>query len=131
MTEDFQDLASRWVEYTARHNPATGDLRDVPATDLGNRDEAAQRLLDLLFDDPRSARQVVEHILAHTRDSWILENVGAGPLEMLLSGAEAATLAWVETLPSRFDNAKEALRHVWTGRLPPNAQDTLRRARSA
>ncbi|HEU0097573.1 MAG TPA: hypothetical protein VFQ67_02250 [Allosphingosinicella sp.] len=130
MTEDLQDLASRWIEYTARHDPATGDLRDIPATDLGDKDEAAQRLLDLLFDDPRAACQVVEHILDQTRDPWILENVGAGPLETLMSGAEAAILAWVESLPSKHANAEEALRHVWTGGLPPQAQDVLRRARS-
>jgi len=129
MTDDFQDLASRWIEYTVRHDPATGDLRNVPMTDLGETDEAAQKLLDLLFDDPRAARQVVEHILDQTRDPWVLENVGAGPLEDLLACADAEILAWVKDLPLRHDNAKEALKHVWTGRLPPHAKDVLRQVR--
>jgi hypothetical protein len=128
MHDDLAQMAADWIAYTARHHPKTGDMRDVLEGGLNSEDHPEQVLISLLVADPRTALKFIEHILCQTTDPWILENVGAGPLEDLLVGGDPSIISSIEAFPSRYPHAREALSHVWTKDLPEQSKEALRRA---
>jgi hypothetical protein len=77
MAQNWNEIASEWIDYTIRRHPQTGDLKDIAVSDLCGKDDAAQKLLGLVVDDPGSAFEVIDSILSQTSDPWVLENLGA------------------------------------------------------
>jgi hypothetical protein len=131
MTRNWNELAASWIDYHMRLHPGTGDLRRASVDELEGKDEASQQLIELLINDREAAIEVVASILSQTSEPWILENVGAGPLESLLRQGDPQTVRAIEQLVQRYPNAIEALRSVWTRSLPPNAKESLQRMLSA
>jgi hypothetical protein len=125
--EDLAALADEWIAITVRRNHETGDLRNVPPSEMDQFNEPVHALIDLLISTPDKACRVVEHVLSKTSDPWVLANLGAGPLEDLLVDGEDDVITWVTALPQRFANAREALAHVWLGGLAPQSQAAVRK----
>jgi hypothetical protein len=125
--EDLAVLADEWIAVTVRRNRETGDLKDTPPLKMDKYNAPAHALIDLIMCDPNKAFHVVEHILSKTSDPWVLENLGAGPLEDLLQTGDEAAIARVNTLAEKYPNAREALSHVWLSHFPPQSRDAVSR----
>lgn len=130
MNVDLAQTAADWIAYTASHHPQIGDMRDASDTSLNGPNHPEQVLISLTYDEPRTALAFIEQILAQTTDPWILENVGAGALEDLLSAGDPSIISSIESLPNRYPHAREALSHVWTKHLPARSKEALARALS-
>lgn len=127
MTRNRQELASDWIDYHMRLHPQTGDLKSASVDELEGKDEASLQLIELLMNDREGAIEVVASILSQTSDPWVLENVGAGPLEDLLREGDPTTVRAIEELAQRYPNTIEALRSVWADDFPPNVKEFLER----
>jgi hypothetical protein len=92
MSENVDEIASNWVAYTIRCNPQTGDLRDVAPLDRDSFNDAALKLGRVMRRDLDESLLVIESMLRQSSDPWVLENMGAGPLEDLLSTDDSAVL---------------------------------------
>jgi hypothetical protein len=125
MAQNRNEIASQWIAYVIRRHPRTGDLKDVPVSDLSGKDDAAQKLLDLVVNDPADAFEVIESILSQTSDPWVLENLGAGPLEELLSSGDEAAVRSMEELSKKYSNTIDALKSMWTQDFPPRARTSV------
>src|ERR1700753_3728886 len=96
MLENIDEIASDWIVYTMRCNPKTGNLRDVAPP---GRDEFAGAVIEfgrIIGHDVDASIQVIESILKQTSDPWVLENLGAGPLEDLLASGDPAVITFIE-----------------------------------
>jgi hypothetical protein len=123
--EKLATLADQWIAITIRRNRETGDLRDVPPSDMDQFNEPVHALIDLLMSNPDEAFHVVEHVLSKTSDPWVLANLGAGPLEDLLGTGDESAIARVKALAEKYPNAREALSHVWMSHFPPRSRDAV------
>jgi hypothetical protein len=122
VSENLKELASRWIEYTARRHPEIGDFRDIPVSDLQGKDDAALKLIDLILSEPSAAFQVIDSILEQTSDPWVLTNLGAGPLEELLASGDQMAIRSVKELAARHSNARTALGGMWMQDFPQDAR---------
>ena len=75
---------------------------------------AVEELDNLIVSDPIVALDVLKNIYLRTKDSYVLENLGAGPLETLLvaKGSEIES-ALDELLLVHPSFGGSVLRHVW------------------
>ena len=125
MAQNWNEIASKWIAYIIRRHPQTGDLKDISVSDLCGKDDAAQKLLDLVVNDPGAAFEVIDSILSQTSDPWVLENLGAGPLEELLSSGDETAICSVEELSKKYSNTVGALKNMWIQDFPPHARDSV------
>src|SRR5213593_25891 len=83
MTEaEIRQLASEWIAFGEAQNPALE--RKSRIVDDDPRWKAWSRLLWLTADDWPTTLAVCIEIANQSNNAWVLENLGAGPLEDLL-----------------------------------------------
>jgi hypothetical protein len=123
MQKSLKDIPEAWGAYqhAAEGSPARA-----------HNEWAADAFADLLVADPVSAWHVVESTFEQFQhDSWIVENLGAGPVETLLRMHEDQVLpllaVYVESNP-KFD---ALLRHVWWESVGLKAKKFLEKQLSA
>jgi hypothetical protein len=117
------EIVDAWIDYTNRFRPVDGEYiarDDDPAW------WAIDAVMELEFSNPMRALEIAFAIARKCSDEWVLENLGAGPLETLLR--------WDPTL---FDaikieaasslNLLEALRSAWTSSMPEATRVALQR----
>jgi hypothetical protein len=114
------EIASAWIDYEARpHSP------DVEA---GEDDAwwAVDAMMGLAGDDPLRALEICFLIARSSNDPKVLEMLGAGPLEDLLS--EDPTLFDAIFYESKSNNSLvTALRSMWQSTIPDHVWCALQR----
>lgn len=105
------DIAQSWTAHYTRNGPPQSEQ------DIGIHPDdpdfwATETLMDLQFDDPVRALEIVFLIARDADDDWVLENLGAGPLESLLA-ADPTFLDAVALEMRSSPRLKGALQCVW------------------
>ncbi len=78
-----EDIASGWIAFYLRcGRPTTAEGAQVHDEDPNWR--AVHAVSDLRFADPARTLDIVFRIARTSSDDWVLENLGAGPLEDLI-----------------------------------------------
>jgi len=107
---EIRKLASDWIAYEKKHEPERGTTREERLDEVAF--EIVLKLMELVDDDWINALAICAEIARQSNDPWILEILGAGPLEDLLErGHEVLQpfLAEAKANPS----FRQALRHIW------------------
>lgn len=86
---------------------------------------AAVELNMLCLENPDEAWNVVKEVFESSEDPWVLENLGAGPLETLLSMHGDNTLQEVRIYSRQRPRFLKVLAHVWTHALPPDVAEQV------
>lgn len=81
---------------------------------------AAVDLNMICLENPGEAWSLVKEVFESSEDPWVLENLGAGPLETLLSTHGDSTLQEVRIYSRQRPDFLKVLAHVWTHALPPD-----------
>src|SRR6185437_397294 len=107
------EVAAAWIVCTARLNPEGAPSRqsDTQHFDLDD-DWGVQALLEIVCEEPIRALEITFLISRMTDDSWLLCNLGAGPIESLLAH-DATLLDAVAIEAQNSPNLKVALGSVW------------------
>jgi len=66
--------------------------------------------------------RLIESILAQTSDPWVLENLGAGPLEDLLTTGDPTVIDFIEKKYRTYPNLVEAMRYMWMDDFPAHSR---------
>ncbi|WNH53209.1 DUF6869 domain-containing protein [Stenotrophomonas oahuensis] len=86
---------------------------------------AAVELNMLCLENPGEAWSVVKEVFESSEDPWVFENLGAGPLETLLSMHGESTLEEVRIYLRQRPGFLKVLAHVWTHALPPDVAEQV------
>jgi hypothetical protein len=84
-----------------------------------------------MMTDRKGAFEVIASILSQTADPWVLENLGAGPLEDLLHEGDEETIGIVGGLAEKYPSTIEALKSVWMNDFPQNVKNSIEQIISA
>lgn len=119
MNTNFSDdfaLASAWI-----------DLQHVPVETPGYEGlaSAAVSLNDLCLTDESRAWKIVTVVFESSTDEWVIENLGAGPVESLLDFHPSITIENIEQYTVKRPDFRKVLKHVWTSRLSAEHQQKL------
>jgi hypothetical protein len=69
-------IATAWVDFHQHCRPGVGDVDFRTVRDLETgEDRAAQKLLDLVVNNPGVALQIIDLIISVSSDEWILTNL--------------------------------------------------------
>ena len=120
------EVADAWIDYTNRVRPVDGQpiaRDDDPAW------WAIDAVMDLEFSNPTRALEIAFAIARKSSDEWVLENLGAGPLETLLC-RDPTFFDAVKIEVASSINLLEALRSVWTSSMPEETQAAVQRLTS-
>jgi len=77
------------------------------------------------IEEPEEAWRLVVEISEVSADPWVLENLGAGPLETLLTLHGESTLKAVEAYASQRQEFLGVVAHVWPQALAPEVAKKL------
>jgi hypothetical protein len=88
---------------------------------------AVNALMDLGHNDPPRALDIVFIISRDSDNEWVLENLGAGPLEELI-GDDPALLDRIEREIGSNPRLRLALRAVWQGEMSDDIWARLQRS---
>lgn len=116
------EIAEAWIACTERCRPLDGQSRvrdDDPAW------WAIDTVMELEFRDPVRALEVAFVIARQSSDGWVLENLGAGPLETLLS-RDPTFLDAITIETASNPNLLEALCSVWKNEMPDETWSVIR-----
>ena len=128
MSRDISKIADAWVKFVRRTNPMTGDLSKDEYNKLSDgSDWAVDELMDMSYDDAGKALDVIYEISKY-EDPWVLENLGAGPLETLLSNNSEFIITEMNKrgLPPEI---RQALLSVWSDSMSEGAKEFLKSAK--
>lgn len=116
------EIAEAWIACTrrCRHPDGQSHVRDDdPAW------WAVDTVTDLEFTDPVRALEVAFVVTRQSSDGWVLENLGAGPLETLLS-RDPTFLDAIMIEAASNPNLLEALGSVWKNEMPDETWAVVR-----
>ena len=119
------DIARNWIAYyarTARPNSAT----EIKAHDKDPGWWAVNALMELDSHDPARALEITFLIAIGSEDGWVLENLGAGPLENLIDG-DPTLLDAIALEAVTNPRLKVALQSVWQREMSEDAWARLQR----
>lgn len=117
MKINLNDLAYSWAKIQSI---------DEDAAEYAEHEWALRELGNLIALDPIQAWHVVESIYeANKNDSWVIENLGAGPVETMLRMHGSAVLPLVSLYFSANEEFSCVLKHVWDHSLPPEISRRL------
>jgi len=122
-----EDIASSWIAYYLRHG------RDEAGNGVSDEDPhwwAVSAVLYLDGDDPARALDIVFRIARACSDDWVLENLGAGPLENLIDG-DQTLLDPVALEVTSSPGLKFALQCVWQRDMSEDTWARLQRIANA
>ncbi|WP_421567530.1 DUF6869 domain-containing protein [Stenotrophomonas sp. PD6] len=109
-------LAKSWIE-----------LQGAPDDSALQRESqwSALELNMLCIEEPEQAWELVVEIFESSSDPWVFENLGAGPLEALLSLHGPSTLKAIESYTSKSSDFLGVVAHVWLNALPSDVAKRL------
>ncbi|MBN6152387.1 hypothetical protein JR065_18770 [Xanthomonas sp. AmX2] len=117
MKTNLNDLACSW----AKIQSIAEDTNEY-----AEHEWALRELGNLIALEPIQAWHVVESIYeANKADSWVIENLGAGPVETMLRMHGSAVLPLLSLYFSANEEFKDVLKHVWIHSLPPEISNQL------
>ncbi|HWE98595.1 MAG TPA: hypothetical protein VG248_02255 [Caulobacteraceae bacterium] len=124
------EVAAAWIECTARSNPEGAPSResDTQHFDLDD-DWGAQALLEIVCEEPDRALEITFLIARMTDDSWLLCNLGAGPIESLLAH-DGTLLDAVAIEAQNSPNLKVALGSAWQNAMSEATWQAVQRLAS-
>lgn len=109
------EIVDAWIDYTERCRPIDGQVTTLP------EDDPAWWAIDILmefeFSNPLRALEIAFAIARKSSDEWVLENLGAGPLETLL-GRDPTFLDAIKLEAASSPGLFEALGSVWKNAMP-------------
>lgn len=117
------EIADAWVDWMKLSRPHEGRPRardDDPAW------WAIDAVMELESSDPVRALEVAFEIARKSSDEWVLENLGAGPLETLLS-RDQTFLDAIKIEAASNPNLLEALGSVWMNDMPAETRAAVQR----
>ncbi|WP_300578261.1 DUF6869 domain-containing protein [Phenylobacterium sp.] len=117
------EIADAWIDHTYRYRPAgerSAAHDDDPAW------WAIDVVMDLQSSDPMRALEIAFAIARKSTDEWVLENLGAGPLETLLRD-DPTLLDAIQIEAASSAGLLEALRSVWSSSMPDETRAALHR----
>lgn len=117
------EVAEAWIDYTNRVRPVDGQHI---ARDEDPAWWAIDAVMDLELSDPMRALEIAFAIARKSSDEWVLENLGAGPLETLLY-RDPTFFDAVRIEAASSINLLEALKSVWTSSMPAETQVGVKR----
>jgi hypothetical protein len=121
-------LAKSWIAFHERCHPERGDI-DLRA--LKNfregEDWASQELLGLSLEEPLVAIGVVRMIFDRSSDQWVLENLGAGPIEELFHHHDCQIMDELEQVARECPACLTAFQAVNLTSLSDQARSSLMR----
>jgi len=117
------------MEFLNRHALASAWVALQGATDdsalQSDSQWSAIQLNMMCIEDPEQAWRVVVEIFEFSSDPWVLENLGAGPVETLLSLHGQFALNALESYMSEKRAFLGVLAHVWRDALSPEVAQGL------
>ena len=110
------ELVKAWVE-----------LQSMPqgSTEAEAHMWAAEKIYLLALRSPKECWQVVLDILSATNDEWVLTNLGAGPIESMLSFNPEETIAMIEREAPQNSKLRSTLSNVWRNNIPDDTWSKL------
>jgi hypothetical protein len=121
------EVAEAWIACTAKSNPDQSAAGNIAAPSSGAEDDwSAQALLEIVCEEPIRALEITFLIARMTDDTWLLCNLGAGPIESLLA-ADATLLDAIALEARNSPNLKTALASVWQNAMSETTWQAVRR----
>ncbi|HWE45036.1 MAG TPA: hypothetical protein VG407_03325 [Caulobacteraceae bacterium] len=119
---DNEDIARSWIAHYARFGrPSSAE--QIKAHDDDPDWWAVNSLMELDGQDPVRSLDIVFLISRGSDDGWVLENLGAGPIENLIND-DPTLLDAIELEVASNPRLREALQSVWRGDI---SEDTWAR----
>ncbi|MGO9134197.1 MAG: DUF6869 domain-containing protein [Methylovirgula sp.] len=109
----IRELAGRWITFQKTTDPRFGD-RKSKANEDNPEHRVALSLIDQTLRDWPSALAVCIEVAVESDDPWILEILGAGPLEDLLENHGDTVLNHFLAAAKDNPNFRQALYHIWS-----------------
>ena len=117
MTIDLKEVASSWVAI---------QTIDEGTPEYAAHEAALRQLGKLIARDPVQAWHVAESVYeANQSNDWILENLGAGPVETLLRMHGEVILPFLTFYLSANPGFSKVIKHVWAHSLPTEISERL------
>lgn len=107
--EEIRKFAGEWIAVEKSHNPALGNPK--PSDDDPSWDTII-KMLELTRADWRTTLAVCVEIARQTDDPWVLQNLGAGPLEDILEGGQRVIEPFLAAAKAN-PTFRKALHSVW------------------
>jgi hypothetical protein len=92
---------------------------DYESIEYKSKEWSAQKLNMMCINECDVAWEVVKKIFELSPDPWVLENLGAGPVETLFSMHGDISLKVVRDYSISNPNFSKVVEHVWGHALPP------------
>jgi hypothetical protein len=108
------DLADLWISYTLDRRPPEEKWPAGDQDELTSELAATMALDELCGSTPERALQVIDTIAERSADPWVLENLGAGPLESLIDHSWEIIRVPLQAALSRNARLSIALESVWS-----------------
>jgi len=122
MTEsEIADVATRWMQLQALPQDSSEAKQLM---------RAAIQVNMMTIQQPEECWKVVMKIFGETTDEWILTNLGAGPIESLLSRHPDMMLPMVEREAKTNKRFKDVLNNVWQNQMSDEVWQRLQAVRS-
>jgi hypothetical protein len=109
--DDNSEIASAWIDYHSRPHAADEEAHEDAAW------WAVDAMMTLVRRDPLRALEICFRVARLSASAWVLENLGAGPLEDLLSDDPILFDAIAFEAKSN-GNLVDALRGMWQSTIP-------------
>jgi hypothetical protein len=123
------EIARAWIAHYVRTGPPSS-AADIKVHDADPDHWANGALGALRRDDPARALEIVFRIARDSADAWVLENLGAGPLEDLID-ADPTLLDPIALEVASSPNLKTALQSVWEREMSDETWNRLQRIAGA
>jgi hypothetical protein len=112
-----EKLVDDWIRYQELSRPESPEAL--------NYEWAADEVMDMSITDINMCWKFVLEVISKSKDEWVLANVGAGPLEDMMSTDSALTLELIRcALPNK--ELSFCLKNVWQNMMPEKALRELR-----
>jgi hypothetical protein len=97
-----------------------------PESDAYKQNEwSANKLNMMCIEQPSVAFDVAMKIFEASKDPWVHENLGAGPLETLLTYESETTMPMIKRYIEKNPQFLLALQHIWRHSLPESVAAQL------
>ena len=118
MTDETTKLAQAWISLQSA----------FPESEQESELEwSSNKLNRLILRDPIASWDIVLAIAGSSSDAWVLENLGSGPIEMLLTQHPHEAIRLLEEdLRVENPNLRVAIEHVWLESVPVEIRDRIK-----
>ncbi|QUD90556.1 DUF6869 domain-containing protein [Phenylobacterium montanum] len=120
-----EEISRSWIAHYVRMGRPSS-AAEIKAHDDDPDWWAVRTLMELDRQDPARALDITFLIAKGSDDAWVVENLGAGPLEDLIDG-DPTLLDAIALETASNPRLKEALQSVWQGEMSDDTWARLRR----